>query len=319
MDNCIVFSLPKSKEFFRFIIGEGDSFFDFVAFENQSPSISFKGIVQPIHLEQLEYSWEVNSTDLESTNFEDYQNAFHQIQHQIQLGVVSKVILSKISVANLQVDFNQIKAILQALRDKNPTAFVYFFSTETSGTWIGASPELLIQKQNQTAQTIALAGTKFLGEDKWTNKELDEQKIVADYIAEVLKKYQLDFKQSDLTTVQSGSIYHLANSFQIDNFPNTLLQNFLSDFHPTPAISGFPKQNSIQVIKAVEKHLRRYYCGYLGVKINQDIYYFINLRCAEVFKNKVLAYAGGGITADSVCEKEWMECNKKSEAILSVL
>ena len=142
---------------------------------------------------------------------------------------------------------------------------------------------------------------------------------MADYIAEVLKKYQLDFKQSDLTTVQSGSIYHLANSFQIDNFPNTLLQNFLSDFHPTPAISGFPKQKSIQVIKAVEKHLRRYYCGYLGVKINQDIYYFINLRCAEVFKNKVLAYAGGGITADSVCEKEWMECNKKSEAILSVL
>jgi len=319
MDNCIVFSLPKSNVFFRFIIGEGDSFFDFISFENQASPVSFKGTIQQVYLHDLQMNWCANKTDVKSTDFYDYENAFFQIQNQIKLGVVSKVILSKISVKDVHLDFSQIKNILLRLRDKNPNAFIYFFSTENSGTWIGASPELLIKKQNQTAQTIALAGTKFLLNEKWTNKEFEEQKIVADYIVGILKKYQLDFIQSNLETLQSGAIYHLANTFKIDNFDDGLLQCFLKDFHPTPAISGFPKQNSIEVIKSVEKHLRRYYCGYIGVKINQDIYYFINLRCAEFFQNKVVAYSGGGITSDSVCEKEWMECNKKSEAILSVL
>ncbi|MEY5042083.1 MAG: hypothetical protein RLZZ414_1642 [Bacteroidota bacterium] len=319
MDNCIVFSLPKSNAFFRFIIGEGDSFFDFIAFENQASPVSFKGTVQQVDLHKLQTSWQSNKTNVKSTDFNDYEQAFFQIQNQIQLGVVSKVILSKLTVKDIKLDFAQIKNILIRLRVKNPNAFIYFFSTENSGTWIGASPELLIKKQNQRAQTIALAGTKFLLNDNWTNKEFEEQKIVADYITGILKKYQLDFMQSKLETLQSGTIYHLANTFTINNFDDALLQSFLKDFHPTPAISGFPKQNSIDVIKSVEKHLRRYYCGYIGVKINKDIYYFINLRCAEIFENKVVAYSGGGITSDSVCEKEWLECNKKSEAILSVL
>jgi isochorismate synthase len=319
MENCIIFSLPKSNAFFRFVIGEGDSFFDFISFENQASPVSFKGTVQEVDLQDLQINWRANKTDAISTNFNDYEKAFFQIQNQIRLGVVSKVILSKLTVKEVNLDFIQIKNILSKLRDKNPNAFIYFLSTENSGTWIGASPELLIKKQNQTAQTIALAGTKFLINDNWTNKEFEEQKIVADYIIGILKKYKLDFIQSNLETLQSGAIYHLANSFEIENFSNEILQNFLQDFHPTPAISGFPKQNSIELIKLVEKHLRRYYCGYLGVGINQEIHYFINLRCAEIFNNKIVAYSGGGITADSVCEKEWLECNKKSEAILSAL
>ena len=104
MDNCIVFSLPKSNAFFRFIIGEGDSFFDFIAFENQASPVSFKGTVQQVDLHKLQTSWQSNKTDVKSTDFNDYEQAFFQIQNQIQLGVVSKVILSKLTVKDIKYD-----------------------------------------------------------------------------------------------------------------------------------------------------------------------------------------------------------------------
>lgn len=320
MDDIIIFSLPQSKYFFQFVIGKGDCYFDFVPFANQALPLTFKGEVKKIELNHLNTEWKnLKNGKVEATTFDDYTLMFNQIQNHIQSGKVAKVILSKLTIVNNTLDFEQIKMILNRLRVKNPNAFVYFLSNESSGTWIGASPELLIKQKNQMAQTIALAGTKFLEEDNWTNKEYEEQKIVSDYIQNILKKFQLDFNQSDLTTVQSGSIYHLANHFEIHNLTNEILSKFLNEIHPTPAISGFPKNESIAIINEVENHLRSYYCGYLGVRMNNEVFYFINLRCAQIYNNRVVAYSGGGITQDSDCLKEWTECNKKSEAILSVL
>jgi hypothetical protein len=112
----------------------------------------------------------VNQTDLESTNFEDYQNAFQQIQQQIQLGVVSKVILFKLSAANLQVDFNQIKAVLQALRDKNPTG-LRKWELENTPDWFsgGKITEESIKKRDETL----LGGYRKKGDDMISEKPLN--------------------------------------------------------------------------------------------------------------------------------------------------
>ena len=45
----------------------------------------------------------------------------------------------------------------------------------------------------------------------------------------------------------------------------------------------------------------------------------MNLRCAKIYKNQVIAFAGGGITALSSPEKEWRETELKSQAILNHL
>lgn len=46
---------------------------------------------------------------------------------------------------------------------------------------------------------------------------------------------------------------------------------------------------------------------------------FVNLRCMQVRSNAVSIYVGGGITRDSIPEKEWDETVFKSNTMFRVL
>ena len=46
---------------------------------------------------------------------------------------------------------------------------------------------------------------------------------------------------------------------------------------------------------------------------------YVNLRCMQVFKDKVSLYIGGGITKDSQPTAEWEETLRKAETLQRVL
>ncbi len=90
--------------------------------------------------------------------------------------------------------------------------------------------------------------------------------------------------------------------------------------HPTPAVCGIPLDSAKQFIKQTEGYDRKYYTGFLGpCNVNGKTNLFVNLRCAELFANNINLYIGGGITKDSIPEKEWEETELKSKTLLSVL
>ncbi len=61
---------------------------------------------------------------------------------------------------------------------------------------------------------------------------------------------------------------------------------------------------------------RNLFSGYLGpVNIHEESHIFVNLRCANLFADKVVLYAGAGITQDSEPEKEYRETELKMEAV----
>ena len=96
--------------------------------------------------------------------------------------------------------------------------------------------------------------------------------------------------------------------------------NFIAELHPTPAVCGLPKNLADDFIRLKEKHERKYYTGYLGPwKLNQQVDLFVNLRCMEVTDDEFILYAGGGITAHSIPEKEWEETNQKAATLLAVI
>lgn len=72
------------------------------------------------------------------------------------------------------------------------------------------------------------------------------------------------------------------------------------------------------MISKVEVHDRALYCGYLG-PIKQELKWYANIRCMQVFKDGYLLHLGGGITAESELESEWQETELKSETLLSVI
>lgn len=198
-----------------------------------------------------------------------------------------------------------------------PNALVYFFVNDGQ-SWIGAFSEILGSFDRKTSfKTMALAGTLPKNED-WTSKEIEEQKPVADYILSILKTYSDRVEVSATTDHFSGNIKHLRTDFTAEIDGDTL-ENIIADLHPTPAVCGIPKETCQSAISDFEQHDRKFYAGYIRINLENSTHYFVNLRCAELFRNGLLVYVGGGITAESNPEKEWRETELKSEAIIKNL
>ncbi|RYX92238.1 hypothetical protein EON78_06510 [bacterium] len=215
----------------------------------------------------------------------------------------------------------------QRLVNKYPNAFISLISIPEVGTWIGASPEILLKIENNQLTTMALAGTQIykgqeLEEIEWGLKEKEEQLTVSEYIEEKFVNLSVnDFNKSIPTTVIAGNVLHIQTlfSYSSDNI-NEFSTNFISGFSPTPAVCGYPKDKSLNFLLENESYNRQFYSGYLGlINIFDKSNLFVNLRCMQIKNDKAVIYVGGGITADSVPEKEWYETELKSQTLLSVL
>ena len=124
-------------------------------------------------------------------------------------------------------------------------------------------------------------------------------------------------------TIVAGNLMHLRTDFEVDtqaiDFPD-LATVMLGLLHPTSAVCGMPKPAALDFILAHEKHDRKLYAGYLGqVNITKETHLFVNLRCMEVLTKQAILYAGGGITKDSVPEREWIETEMKCKTIAQAL
>ena len=222
----------------------------------------------------------------------------------------NKLILSRIKKHDA---FNPIEKFI-TLTNKYSNAFVYLFQHENQ-TWLGATPEKLLKVENNLLETLALAGTKAKSEDRnWTEKEYEEHQFVVDYIVNSLN--DLELKIEPTKTIQLQNIEHLQTNISAKVSTNTNISNLVKKLHPTPAVCGIPKADAMDFILKNEPHNRLFYTGFLGFETSTHTDFFVNLRCAQLFKDYSLLYIGGGITAKSNAEKEWQETELKSMALL---
>ena len=98
------------------------------------------------------------------------------------------------------------------------------------------------------------------------------------------------------------------------------MKNLLNTLHPTPAVCGLPKEAAKSFILRNENYDRTFYTGFLGeININLVTDLFVNLRCVEIEEGFAKVYVGGGITEESIPEKEWLETHFKTTTIKSIL
>lgn len=248
---------------------------------------------------------------------------------EIEQGAFQKVVPSRVKTFKTEEPVQIAKAFFKACC-KYSNAFVSLTFSPISGTWLGATPEILVkQDENGLFETVALAGTqqateKPLMETSWTQKEIEEQALVARYIINCFKKIRLrDFNEIGPKTVQAGNLLHLKTFFSVDtqsvNFPQ-LASVMLKLLHPTSAVCGMPKEEAENFLSHQEKHNRAYFSGFLGpVGISNNTQLFVNLRCCRVEDQAVSFFAGAGITQDSIPEKEWLETEMKCKVLAEVV
>lgn len=227
-----------------------------------------------------------------------------------------KAILSRIKKVTIS---ETPTSIFDALCEAYPTAFVYLIESERFGMWIGASPEILLTREGERVRTMALAGTRRTDETlDWTEKEFEEHAFVADFIEETTRAFGVAaIERGALETVQSGPVKHLLTKFAFE-FPVKEEWNWVREIHPTPAVSGWPRAASLELIDALEPHKRSLYTGVIGA-IGAETALYVNLRCAQIIDNEMFLYLGGGFTKDSVPQDEWQETENKAKTLLNVL
>jgi isochorismate synthase len=243
------------------------------------------------------------------------------IQNGVQLireGAVHKIVLSRIiekEVASLNG-----WSVFENLSKKYATACIYLVNIPGDSIWFGASPEQLVDFTGAQYQTIALAGTLPSEKDlKWGQKEIEEHAVVADFIQNRLEKMGVDFQKKEVYTRDLGAISHLAQDFFFQVDSKEQLDQLVQELHPGPAISGYPKEKAIQYIYDLEPHDREFYTGYFGYRFGSLNSSWINIRCAKYSNHYLYVYVGGGIMKDSNPEKEWIETEMKSQAVLDTM
>lgn len=272
----------------------------------------------------------VNAAPAATTDREHFVNIVQAAIDAINTGAFEKVVPSRVKTISLPPDFDVVAAF-QKLASRYPEALISYVSIPGLGQWLGASPEVLINVQDRRYfRTVALAGTQAWepGIDprkvSWTQKEIEEQALVARYIISCFKSVRLrEYEEQGPKTVVAGNLMHLKSEFTVDmeatNFP-LIGSVMLGLLHPTSAVCGMPLQAAQDFLARYEGYDRKFYAGYLGpVNVYNNIELFVNLRCMQVCGSTGIFYAGAGVTADSDPAKEWAETEMKLNTLLNII
>jgi len=242
---------------------------------------------------------------------------------------IAKVVVSRTAGLPLPTGFDPAMAFT-TLCSRYPHAFVSLVAIPGVGTWLGATPEVLLTLDDAGLTTMALAGTQRRPADlplesvRWGRKETVEQEMVSAYIRSFFGSADApNVQESGPHTIAAGSVVHLQTLFRVD-LPETarllLANRVLNELHPTSAVCGMPKHQALAFILAHEGYDRSFYSGFLGpVHIQGESSLYVNLRCMQLSTDRAHLYVGAGITADSDPAAEWRETALKAETMLAVL
>lgn len=322
-DLFVAYRMPKSKDFhlvidepiqsapYEFVIHPFDKY-------GATPAVSIRSR-QP--LQNQTFTFEAGQNiDISTTSRADYIDLANDVIDRIKNTTLEKAVLSRIHLVDASgVDLYRL---FQDLTTTYPNAFIYLYNIPGEGTWMGATPEILMEKKKDIITTVALAATQKVDNRPiddviWNDKEIEEQAIIQRYIEDHLKETGHLYQKGSTYTSQAGNVFHIKTVYDIPDMHST--DELVDQLHPGPAICGMPKAEAKECILEGEAHDRRYYCGYLGLKTTEQTSLFINLRCMQVFKDHFALYVGGGLTAESTAESEWDETTTKSKTLESVI
>lgn len=264
----------------------------------------------------------------------DEKNAFIKLInnsiHEINSNRFQKVVLARNKNIKLPHLFNAFE-FFESLAENYTNSFIYLTFIPGVGSWIGATPETLINiDENRQFQTVALAATQAyrkdvdLEETTWSQKDIEEQAMVSRYIINCFKKIRLrEFEEIGPRTHLSGNLVHLKTDYNVDMdqvaFPQ-LGTVMLELLHPTSAVCGMPKEPALEFILQHEGFDREYFSGFLGpVNMLDETNIYVNLRCMKIMPSQGILFSGAGIISNSNPEKEWNETEIKMDTLLKVL
>ncbi|MFA6863615.1 MAG: chorismate-binding protein, partial [Dysgonamonadaceae bacterium] len=95
-----------------------------------------------------------------------------------------------------------------------------------------------------------------------------------------------------------------------DNYMSKL-GDILFSLLPAASLTGSPKTKVREYIRLTEGEPRGYYCGVAGYFDGKTLDTAVLIRLIETEGENMFFRSGGGLTRDSICEKEYQEVLNK--------
>ncbi len=245
-------------------------------------------------------------------------------------GEIFQVVLSqRFEAANPPDSFDTYRV----LRVSNPSPYMYYFKFKDYHI-CGASPEKLVSIESGLVQTRPIAGTIRRGKNEKEDKLL-EIELMTDEKERAEHTMLVDLGRNDVGKVCEFGSVSVTDFMRVERYSQlmhlvsdvsgTLAQDkdcidTLKSLLPAGTLSGAPKVRAMEIIDEMETTKRGLYGGTVGyLAFDGDMDTCIAIRTILYRNAKAYIQAGAGIVYDSVPEKEFMETEQKSKAMIKAL
>ena len=257
---------------------------------------------------------------------EEFGKAVSRAKEYIFAGDIFQVVLSQSFTREYCGNpFN----VYRILRYLNPSPYMFYLK-QGPLCLAGASPEMLVQVQGKELEYRPIAGTRRRGLDK-AEDELMGEELLADEKEKAEHLMLVDLGRNDLGRISEyggvkveefmrlerySHVMHLVSSLRGRLRSDRDRFDALSSCFPAGTVTGAPKIRAMEIIQELEKSPRGFYAGaagYLDYSGNLDT--CIAIRTIMMRDGHAYFRAGAGIVADSVPEKENLECLNKASVL----
>ncbi len=246
-----------------------------------------------------------------------------------QLGL-QKVVLARTESVSVAQAFDPVD-VLRRLARTYPTCTVFAIG-RGDATFVGATPERLVNVCAGLATTMALAGSFARGRTEDEDRALG-QALLEDPKERAEHAFVVEALRSGLQEVSTrvvadaeprlrklANVQHLLTPVHGRLAPGRSILDVAQRLHPTPAVGGVPTAAALALIRDREQLDRGWYGGPVGwLNRSGEGEFVVGIRSALLRGNEATLFAGCGIVADSIPSAELAESNWKLRPMLSAL
>jgi para-aminobenzoate synthetase component 1 len=265
-----------------------------------------------------------------SFDAKSYRAAFERVQAHIRDGDCYQVNLTRRFDADVRGHSWPAYLNLRRLSPAPFSAYLGFPGVDV----LSSSPERFLRVVAGRVETKPIKGTRPRSPDPARDAALaaELRSSAKDRAENVMI---VDLLRNDLGKACEPGSVEVEKLFDVESFANvhhlvsTVVGRLAADRHPLDlvrgafpggSITGAPKLRAMQIIEELEPQRRSIYCGCIGyVGFDGDVDLNIAIRTLVRRGDRLFAWAGGGVVADSRVEAEYQEGLDKASALLAVL
>ncbi len=258
---------------------------------------------------------------------EDWCNAVFEATKRLRSGSAQKVVLAR-GIEIVTDRPVRPSAVLSQLRRSFPASHLFCIDG-----FVGASPELLVERSGQSVRAHPMAGTAPRSGNPETDARLaasllastntrDEHRHTIDMVHDTLLPWcsYLD-EEAEPSIVAVANVQHLSTRLagQLSD-PVASVLDLVGALHPTPAVGGMPRDAALDLIAELEDLDRGRFAGPVGwVDAKGNGTWAVGIRSAQIDGTRTRIHAGVGVVADSQPEQELAETRAKLQTMLGAI